>query len=176
MAADGKLQAEIERMFFLVGILQDRSTVMATKLSTLNPKISNTADCVEDLLEKNPAAELEETSLEPEEREEGVEKIQAESTNQKFTSVEYKEEDLWIMNLLEMGEGAPGISEIFGLKRNKKYDWGLSLGCGKQVGRYLDFIVPELLRDLMININDYQQTQWREMDRDLRASDVRNPG
>lgn len=188
MAADGKLQAQIDRMFFLVGILQEQSLTMNKQLMTLTSGISNSAECIKDLTGKESAAEIEVTSQELEE------KVQMGNINKKPTMVECKEKDswsTWIINLqrmLKMKEGAPKVFGIQELKGNKKYDWGSpveherlvdfwqQLLSSILVGRKTGVTEIELLRDLTTNIKDFQQNRRRGTERDLKASDVRNPG
>lgn len=196
MAADGKLLAEIERAFYLVGILQEQSLAMNKQLVALTSGISSSAECNEELYEKKPAAELEEISQEVKETKQAKERAQMESTNQKPTQVDYKQKDLWITWIInlqkkrKMKEEAPGILGIQEFKRKKKYDWDLhsdleyeglvellqQLFLSVSEGIKSGLIGTELLRDPKTNMKDYQQIWRRGTERDLKASDVRNPG
>ncbi|CAI5786449.1 Hypothetical predicted protein, partial [Podarcis lilfordi] len=87
---------------------------MNKQLTTLTSGISSSAECIEDLNEKKSAAEPEQISQELKETKQGKEKAQMESTNQKSTHVDYKQEDPWIpwitnlQKMRKMKEEAPG--------------------------------------------------------------------
>lgn len=194
MAAEGKLQAEINRMFFLVGILQEQSLSMSKQLMTLTSGTNNSAECMKDLTGKESAAKTEAISQEAEEREQGEENEQLENTTKKPIMVDSKGKDTWItwittlQKMLKMKEGAPEVSGLQELKGHKKYDWGLPCEYERLVefwqqllpsileGRKIGVMENGLLRDFMIDIRDFQQNRRRGTERDLKASDVRNPG
>ncbi|CAI5761913.1 Hypothetical predicted protein [Podarcis lilfordi] len=179
-------------MCYFVGTLQEQSLAMNKQLTTLTSGISSSAECIEDLNEKKAAAEPEQISQELKETKQGKEKAQMESTNQKPTHVDYKQEDpwiTWITNLQKMRklkEEAPGVLGIQELKRKKKYDGGLhseyeglvellqQLSLSFLVGRKSGLTGTELLRDPKTNIKDYQQNQRRGTERDMNAASALN--
>lgn len=197
MAVDGKLLVEIERMFHLVGILQEQRLAMNKQLMTLTSGISSSAECIEDLDEKESTAVLEMITKEVEETKQEEEKVKLESTNQELASVEYKQGDLWISfttNLRKMQKmkkedpGAYGIQEL----KIKKYEGGLQFDFDFEDADFVEifqqllsnilvrrengWMVTEFFRDSRADIKDYQQDRRRGTERDLKASDVRNPG
>lgn len=202
MAAEGKLLAEIERAFFLVGTLQEQAMVMDKQLTTLISKTSNPADGNKDLTLKDSAAEPEKTSLELVEKEVGGEKVQIKNFEQKFTRSGNKEEAFWIINYEKTRQRRKAKEEVAGyygtleVKRAKKHNWDFLLFSGlydfefggssaepwQQVSsirfelREDELTATDIPRDLKTNKKDYQQNRQRETERDLKASDVRNPG
>lgn len=192
MAAEGKLQAEIERALFLVGILQEQEIAMDKQLTALISKTSNSIDGTEDLTLKDSAAELEKVSLKLEDKESGGQKVQEQDFMQQGDREAY-----WIMDF----EKRKVKEEVFGHYRweaeiMKKYNWDFLLFSGmgeRDLGEHsaepLQQVLPtrsdwregeetalDIPRDLKINKKDYQQNRQRETQMVLEASDVRNPG
>lgn len=192
MAAEGKLQAEIERALFLVGILQEQEIVMDKQLTALISKTSNSTDGTEDLTLKDSAAELEKVSLKLEDKESGGQKVQEQDFMQQGDREVY-----WIMDF----EKRKVKEEDFGHYRweaeiMKKYNWDFLLFSGigeRDLREYLaeplqqvlstridwregEETVLDIPRDWKINKKDYQQNRQRETQMVLEASDVRNPG
>lgn len=196
MAAEGKVWAEIERMFCLVGILQEHSTLMSEQLMTFNLELNNSVDDTK-WMEKNSAAAEEKIILElGEKEEERGEEMQVEKTNQEpatFGNKGNKEDDQWITNLQKerkIKEEAPGITRISDYKKTDIYDWdfffrleyGRLIDPGQKLllvdserGKYEGWMA-EPPREEKANKMDCQKNWWRETNWGLRASDVRNPG
>lgn len=202
MAADGKLQAELNRVFELLGKLQKQSSVMATNLTTLNLKINNSAEVV-DMTQEESTAGKKDLSAVLEEREEGAEMMQVKKDNQRpsrsgcmedkvrmskiWFEIEIENEewgsfpmespkDLWITNVAKVKIGPFEAFGILGLGKNKKQDLDSSFEHEGLVGKDLDPFGSKMLRDWMSNIKDCQQNRLKGTERDLKASDVIDPG
>lgn len=201
MAADGKIHKELERMFLLVGNLQDQQRAFATDVMTLSLKADKLADHTKELMQNTRAVEQEDNVAVLEEEEGGVGKSTEKENNQKPLKIYYKGnkywmtgtwlaiekedrrdffmgslEDLGIIKLYKVNDGAFGLLGTFGLKRNMKYHLGSVLEFRGLAGRNADPTEIESLRDIKFKIKDCQQNRLRGSERELRASDVRDPG
>lgn len=201
MAVGGKILREIERMFSLVGTLQEQTTAMSKQLTALDLETSSSAECKEDLNEKEPTAEFEIINKEEEKTKQEREQVMWENTNQKLIFGEYKQGDHRMESIPSLRKiqkmkvealGVYGTQEL----EIKKYNWGLHIdfdfdhhqdsglveihqqlliNMGRDYG-LIGLNVNEIFRDSMTDKEDFQQNRRRGTEIDLRASDVRNPG
>lgn len=201
MAADGKVQAELDRVFHFLGILQELSDVMATNLTTLNSKVNNSVEIVEDLIQEESAAGEEEICVVLEESNGGAEMRQVEKDNQRPVRMEVKEnkvrmmktwyemenedwglspmgspKDLWTTNSIKVKIEVFGTFGTLVSEKTKKQDLDFFFEYGGLVRKNTDPSGSKLLRDLMFNMKDCQQNRRKGTERDLRASDVIDPG
>lgn len=189
MAAEGKLLAEIQKMFCLVGTLQEQSAIMTEQLVTFDLKLSISVDGTKQVEKKSAATEGEITPLG-----EGEEERVQQECKQKpatFGNQRNREDNQGNTSLQgQKKREAPGITRLLSQQRMNKFDGdfflGLDFGRFVPIGqipslfdleeRKYEELETELHGEGKTNKKDYKQNRRGETNWGLRASDVRNPG